>query len=101
MTELSVKILVVDDEPAIRKLLRIGLAVEGCSVIEAVNAKDAIEKVRTERPDLILLDLGLPDMQGHDLLAKWRNALIELPMRLALLRHWSSVPMITLRSLLA
>lgn len=79
MTSSSVKILVVDDEPAIRKLLRVGLTAEGYSIIEAINARTAMEKVEAEQPDLILLDLGLPDMQGHDLLAKWRSELLELP----------------------
>ncbi|MBB4015127.1 two-component system KDP operon response regulator KdpE [Chelatococcus caeni] len=79
MTNASIKILVVDDEPPIRKLLRVGLGAEGYAIAEATNAMNAMEKVKAEQPDLILLDLGLPDMQGHDLLAKWRNDLIELP----------------------
>ncbi|QGZ33614.1 response regulator transcription factor [Stappia indica] len=79
MTNSAVKILVVDDEPPIRKLLRIGLTVEGYAILEATNAMEAMEKVETEHPDLILLDLGLPDIQGHDLLARWRNDLLELP----------------------
>lgn len=79
MTSSSVTILIVDDEPPIRKLLRVGLATEGYSVVEAANARDAVDRVRTECPDLILLDLGLPDMAGHDLLAKWRNELLDLP----------------------
>lgn len=79
MTSSSVTILIVDDEPPIRKLLRVGLATEGYSVVEAANARDAVDRVQTERPDLILLDLGLPDMAGHDLLAKWRNELLDLP----------------------
>lgn len=79
MTNSAVRILVVDDEPPIRKLLRIGLTVEGYAILEATNAMEAMEKVETEQPDLILLDLGLPDIQGHDLLARWRNDLLELP----------------------
>lgn len=79
MTVSNVKILVVDDEPAIRKLLRVGLTSEGYAVLEANNARDAISQVAEERPDLILLDLGLPDMAGHDLLAKWRSDALELP----------------------
>lgn len=79
MTNSSVKILVVDDEPPIRKLLRVGLTAEGYAIVEATNARDAMEKVEADPPDLILLDLGLPDMQGHDLLAKWRNDLLDLP----------------------
>ncbi|NVP58268.1 response regulator [Mycoplana rhizolycopersici] len=79
MTNSTVKVLVVDDEPAIRKLLRVGLASEGYAVVEAINAKDAIALVGEDRPDLILLDLGLPDIAGHDLLARWRNEGLELP----------------------
>jgi two-component system KDP operon response regulator KdpE len=79
MTNSTVRILVVDDEPPIRKLLRVGLTVEGYVIVEATNAVEAMQKVEGEQPDLILLDLGLPDMQGHDLLAKWRNDLLELP----------------------
>ncbi len=79
MTVSNVKILVVDDEPAIRKLLRVGLTSEGYTVLEAINARDAISQVAEEQPDLILLDLGLPDMAGHDLLAKWRSDALELP----------------------
>lgn len=79
MTNSAVRILVVDDEPPIRKLLRIGLTVEGYAILEATNAMEAMEKVESKQPDLILLDLGLPDIQGHDLLARWRNDLLELP----------------------
>ncbi len=73
------KVLIVDDEPAIRKLVRVSLGSQGYTIIEAENAREAIEHVKTDRPDLILLDLGLPDMPGHDLLAKWRNELLDLP----------------------
>jgi two-component system KDP operon response regulator KdpE len=79
MTNTNVKVLVVDDEPAIRRLLRVGLASEGYAVIEAINAKEAIQLVGDDRPDLILLDLGLPDIPGHDLLARWRSEGLELP----------------------
>jgi two-component system KDP operon response regulator KdpE len=79
MTNSAVKILVVDDEPPIRKLLRVGLSAEGYAVAEAGNAKAATEQLSEEKPDLILLDLGLPDMPGHDLLARWREEGLELP----------------------
>ncbi len=79
MTAGAVKILVVDDEPPIRKLLRVGLGIQGYSVEEAGNARAAIERARAERPDLILLDLGLPDMPGHDLLRQWRQEGLDLP----------------------
>lgn len=79
MTSSTVKILVVDDEPPIRKLLRVGFGTEGYTVIEAANARDAVDLARDEHPDLILLDLGLPDMPGHALLEKWRAEMLDLP----------------------
>lgn len=79
MTLSAVKILVVDDEPPIRRLLRVGLATQDHAVSEAGNGKAAQEMVRIEKPDLILLDLGLPDMSGHDLLRGWRQEGLVLP----------------------
>lgn len=79
MTGAAVKVLVVDDEPPIRKLLRVGLGEEGYAVVEAGNARAAAEQIGAEAPDLILLDLGLPDLPGHDLLARWRGAGLETP----------------------
>ena len=79
MTNQTVSILVVDDEPPIRKLLRVGLGSQGYTVSEAPNAKAAIEILQTERPDLILLDLGLPGMTGLELLGKWRSEGLDIP----------------------
>lgn len=79
MTLSAVKILVVDDEPPIRRLLRVGLATQDYDVIEAGNGKAARESVKAELPDLILLDLGLPDTAGHDLLQGWREEGLTLP----------------------
>lgn len=79
MTDLKVKLLVVDDEPAIRKLLRLGLGTEGYEIAEATNGRTALLQQEAEKPDLILLDLGLPDMEGNDLLARWRAAGVEVP----------------------
>ena len=67
MTAAPLKILIVDDEPPIRKLLRMGLTTQGYQVLEATNGKTALELLGNE-PDLIILDLGLPDIQGHELL---------------------------------
>ncbi|MBB3147448.1 two-component system KDP operon response regulator KdpE [Phyllobacterium trifolii] len=79
MTNSSVKILVVDDEPPIRKLLRLGLSTQGYNVIEAMNATAAIEQIALAQPDLIVLDLGLPDLSGYELLRRWRDAGSDLP----------------------
>ena len=79
MTNANVRILVVDDEPPIRKLLRVGLGSQGYAVSEAPNAKAAIELMDQEKPDLVLLDLGLPGMSGHELLRKWRDDGLDIP----------------------
>ncbi|HMF67247.1 MAG TPA: response regulator transcription factor [Phyllobacterium sp.] len=79
MTNSTVKILVVDDESPIRKLLRVGLSTQGYSVFEAANATLAMEQVALVQPDLILLDLGLPDLSGHELLRRWRDEGSDLP----------------------
>lgn len=79
MTHTTTRALIVDDEPAIRKLVRVGLGSQGYRVIEAETAKEAMTRVRADPPDVILLDLGLPDMPGLDLLAKWRAEAMDLP----------------------
>ncbi|MCG2630526.1 response regulator transcription factor [Bradyrhizobium sp. WYCCWR 13023] len=67
MSAAPIKVLVIDDEPPIRKLLRMGLSTQGYEILEASNGKVALEKL-SEEPALIILDLGLPDIQGHELL---------------------------------
>lgn len=79
MTGASVSILVVDDETPIRKLLRVGLGAEDFSVREAPTGRLALEAVEEARPDLVLLDLGLPDIPGHDLLRRWRKEKRDFP----------------------
>jgi two-component system KDP operon response regulator KdpE len=79
MSQSQVRVLVVDDEPPIRKLLRVGLSTQDFTIIEASTAKIAAELLATEKPDLVLLDLGLPDMGGHELLATWRGDGVGLP----------------------
>ncbi|MGT2435501.1 response regulator [Bradyrhizobium betae] len=67
MSAAPIKVLVIDDEPPIRKLLRMGLTTQGYEILEAPSGKVALEKL-AEGPALIILDLGLPDIQGHELL---------------------------------
>ncbi|MBA2611355.1 MAG: response regulator transcription factor [Bacteroidetes bacterium] len=69
----SPKILVIDDEAQIRKLLEITLQANDFIVKEAVNAKDGLMMAKNIMPDLILLDLGLPDESGHIVLKKLRD----------------------------
>lgn len=76
------RILVVDDEPQIRRFLRPALAAAGYDVVEAENGTDAIKAAATAAPDVIILDLGLPDMDGKDVIAN--------------LRGWSTLPIIIL-----
>ncbi|MCF8479914.1 MAG: response regulator transcription factor [Rhodospirillum sp.] len=80
--EQKTRILVVDDEAQIRKFLRISLSAHGYEVIEAVRGEDAIRKCAMERPDLVVLDLGLPDMDGQAVIAA--------------IREWSAVPILVL-----
>ena len=63
------RILVVDDEPHIRALLRTTLARAGYAVVEAATAREALNARAIDRPDLVLLDLGLPDRDGLELIA--------------------------------
>jgi len=65
-------ILVVDDESQIRRTLRATLCSNGCEVIEAKNGQDAIEVTVREHPDLILLDLNMPEMGGLEACSKLR-----------------------------
>jgi two-component system KDP operon response regulator KdpE len=78
MTAAPIKVLVIDDEPPIRKLLRMGLATQSYQVLEAPNARTALELL-SEQPDLVILDLGLPDMQGHELLRLIRSKNESVP----------------------
>jgi two-component system, OmpR family, KDP operon response regulator KdpE len=72
MSAAPLRVLVIDDEPAIRKLLRVGLSAHGYQIMEASSGKMALELLGEQPPNLIILDLGLPDMQGHELLRTMR-----------------------------
>ena len=71
MSAAPLKVLVVDDEPPIRKLLRMGLSTQGYEILEAPNGKASLDLL-SQNPDLVILDLGLPDMQGLELLRMMR-----------------------------
>jgi two-component system, OmpR family, KDP operon response regulator KdpE len=74
-----VRILVVDDEPAILRFLRVGLGSQGYLVLEAANAQSALDAVRQRGVDLVVLDLGLPDMDGLEVIRRIREGGSMLP----------------------
>jgi two-component system, OmpR family, KDP operon response regulator KdpE len=82
MNERSPTVLVIDDEPQIRRFLQAGFELEGFSVLEASNAAEGLRLATLRPADLIILDLALPDLDGGEVLER--------------LRSWSSVPVIVL-----
>jgi two-component system KDP operon response regulator KdpE len=76
------RILIVDDEPQIRKFLRITLMAQGYDVVEAPRGEEGISKCATAQPNLVILDLGLPDLDGQQVIGR--------------IREWSDVPIIVL-----
>lgn len=74
--------LVIDDEPQIRRLLRVTLEANGYRVFDAATGQDGIAQAAQRRPDVVLLDLGLPDLDGVEVLKR--------------LREWSRVPVLIL-----
>jgi two-component system KDP operon response regulator KdpE len=82
MSDTGQRVLVVDDENSIRRYLRTALTAQGFTVYEAASGEEAVNAVLNNRPDIIILDLGLPDFDG-----------IEVTRRL---REWSQTPIIIL-----
>jgi two-component system KDP operon response regulator KdpE len=76
------RVLVVDDEPQILRALRISLAARGYDVLTAADGGSALHTAASDRPDLVVLDLGLPDVDGVDVIRK--------------LRAWTEVPIVVL-----
>ncbi|MDR6236651.1 response regulator [Pseudomonas oryzihabitans] len=79
---MSAHVLVIDDEPQIRKFLRISLAAQGYQVSEAATGTEGLAQAAVGQPALVILDLGLPDRDGQEVLAE--------------LREWSAVPVLVL-----
>lgn len=73
------RVLVIDDEPPIRRLLRTSLKAEGFEVLEAESAEKAITLVAGARPDVAILDLGLPDLDGLDVIRRVRASGSKMP----------------------
>lgn len=82
MTTIKSKVLIVDDEPQIRKMLAIGLHVHDYIALEAASGTEALKAITTKKPDIVILDLGLPDMSGVELIRQ--------------VREWSKIPIIIL-----
>jgi two-component system KDP operon response regulator KdpE len=82
MTSSGAKILVIDDEPQIQKLLRVTLQAQGFGIVAASSGEEGILQATMVRPDLIVLDLGLPDIPGMDVLHR--------------IREWTQMPIIVL-----
>jgi len=80
MSEPAPKILVVEDEPQMRKFLRVALTSQGYAVIEAVSGNEGLTFAAMHNPDIVLLDLGLPDLDGLEVARRFRE--------------WSAVPII-------
>lgn len=76
------RILVVDDEAQIRRFLRISLHAHGYEVLESSRGEDAVSKCAQQSPDLVILDLGLPDIDGGEVIRR--------------IREWSRVPILVL-----
>lgn len=72
-------ILIVDDEPAIRRFLRTSLTAQGFQVVEAQDGKSALEELRRQHIDLLVLDLGLPDMDGFEIINQLRHSGSTVP----------------------
>jgi len=82
MSEISSIVVVVEDEKQIRRFVRSALEAEGCRVFEAESGKQGLVEAGTRKPDLIVLDLGLPDLDGVEFIRD--------------LRGWSAVPILIL-----
>ena len=74
-----IRVLVIDDEPPIRRLLRVGLSAQGYQIVEAPSGRAGLKILEEKAVDVVILDLGLPDIAGHDLLRMIREKHASLP----------------------
>jgi two-component system, OmpR family, response regulator len=89
-TERIPRVLVVDDEPNIRDLVQVALKFHGCAVSTASNGSDAIRQAESAMPDLIVLDVMLPDIDGFEVCRRLRAAGNEVPVIFLTARDTSS-----------
>lgn len=82
MQEKGMRVLIIDDEPQIRKLLKVSLGAHGYEIDEAATGADGINRAAIFKPDLLIVDLGLPDMDGKAVVAA--------------IREWAQTPIIVL-----
>ncbi|SEP20624.1 winged helix-turn-helix domain-containing protein [Propionispora vibrioides] len=82
MNEKKLRVLVIDDEPQIQKLLRVSLQVQGYLFEGVLTGKDGVVRAAIMKPDIMIVDLGLPDMDGKEVVLQ--------------VREWSQVPIIVL-----
>jgi two-component system, OmpR family, KDP operon response regulator KdpE len=75
----AIPVLVVDDEPSIRRLLRTSLSAQGYRVLEAGTGQGAIDSLARDDPEVVLLDLGLPDMDGLEVIRRVRTSGFKTP----------------------
>src|SRR5512147_2770291 len=75
-------VVIIEDEPQIRRFLRASLTTQGFRLVEAVTGEDGLAQAATRQPEIIILDLGLPDMDGLDVIRR--------------IREWTAVPIIVL-----
>jgi two-component system, OmpR family, KDP operon response regulator KdpE len=82
MNDITPNVIIVEDEKQIRRFVRSALEAEGCRVFEAETGKQGLVEAGTRKPDLVILDLGLPDLDGIEFIRDLRN--------------WSAVPVLIL-----
>jgi two-component system KDP operon response regulator KdpE len=82
MADPGLRVLVVDDEQTIRRFLRVSLSAHDHKIFEASTGQDALAAAASQRPDVVILDLGLPDLDGLEVIRR--------------LREWTTIPIIVL-----